>query len=215
MSWATSTTDLRTLLSDGATDRHRFRKRVFGECNGTNTKFKTFEFRRVTDFTTATAPFGVYKNGVLVSVASDFPDSGDFVLTTAPVDGDVIEASYYVQWFKDAELNSFLGEASGWLGLGVAAVANIPDGLIPAALKYAASQAYLKMAMRWREHKSEEFRLEDAPDPKRPTMTDEFIKMAEAFKKEARQLRDDFYTRQGQSLSPLHATVTGNVRKMP
>jgi hypothetical protein len=212
MSWATPTADLRTLLSDGATDRYRYRKRVFGELNGTNVMFKTFEFRRVTDFTTAATPLGVYLNGVRLlpaAIASDYPNTGEFTLVTAPIDGDVIECSYYVQWFLDSELTDFVVKATNWLGLG-SIPANVPDGLIPAAMKFASAEAYLKMAMRWREHLSDTYRVEDSPK-EGTTVGDEYIKMSELFRKEATQNRDEYYRRQGQPLQPLWGVVVGNV----
>lgn len=217
MSWTTSTADLRTLLSDGPTDRYRFRKRVFGELNGTNTLFKTFEFRRVTDFTTAALPLGVFKNGTLLStsaIAADYASSGEFALVSAPIDGDIIEASYYIQWFTDAELNEFLLRATNWLGLGDQ-VANVPDGLIPAAKEFAAAQAYLKMAIRWAEHMSEIYRVEDAPDKSTTDKIQSFRDLAEMHSKTAKSYRDDFYTRQGQNLQPLFGTISGAVRTMP
>ena len=213
MSWTTSLTDLRTLLSDGPTDRFRFRKRCFGETNGVNMLFKTYEFRRITNFTSATTPLGVYKNGVLYSgsdFTSDSPDTGDFKLKLAPADSDLIEASYYVQWFLDTEINLFLKYASLWL-TSSEAIANTPPGLIPAALKYAAAEAYLKMAMRWREHYSEMYRVEDAPDPEQKGMADEYVKMSESFREQATKNRDEYYTRQGQSLQPLFSAAIGHV----
>lgn len=217
MSWTTATVDLRRQLSDGATDRHRYRKRLLGEINGTNKSFKTLEFRRISNFTTAAAPLGVYKNGVrlaLVDIAADYPDSGEVELLAAPVDGDVLEASYYVQWFLDSELDDFLVKAMNWLGLG-STVANLEEGLRPAALKYAAAQGYMKLAVRFAEAMSETFRLEDAPSDKVKTPAEQFAKFADMFTKEAEKLRDDFYKRQGQSNAPLFAVVQGNTRHIP
>ena len=115
--WTTALQDLRNHLSDGATDRYHFRKRCFGEIDGTNTRFKTFEFRRVTDFTQEE---GVYINGVLQpasGVSSDSLIPGEFILQTAPSDGSIVEASYYTQWFLDSELEDFLKQSSRWLSL--------------------------------------------------------------------------------------------------
>lgn len=50
MSWTTAASDLRTSLSDNSKDKHCYRKSVFGELNGTNTRFKTLEFRRINNF---------------------------------------------------------------------------------------------------------------------------------------------------------------------
>lgn len=214
MPWLTAIPDLRIELSDGETDRYHFRKQVFGELNGTNTLFKTFEFRRITNFTTT---LGVFLNGYLLpvsGVSSDQLSTGVFTLITPPVDGDSLEASYYTQWFIDSELEEFLIGASRWL-LSTDDYTVVPGGLIPAALSYAKSRAYTKMAQRWRNYYSEMYKVEDAPQEKASGNVDSFIKMAEYFKKEATESRDEYYKRQGQALQPLFATISGSVRNMP
>ena len=218
--WTTAVDDLRTLLSDGPEDRYNSRKQCFGEVNGTNLIFRTFEFRRITDFTTAVAPLGVYIDGVRLDpsvIANDYINIGEFVLAgsgSAPINGSVVEASYYNQWFLDAELQTFLVIATNWLNSGSLYV-NTPSGLIPASLKYAAAEAYLKMAQRWRTWMSEMYRVED--EPKRPGdgPVESFIKMATTFRDEAEKARKEFYTRQDRNLQPLFGSVIGNVRPLP
>jgi hypothetical protein len=210
MSWTTAITEFRTNLSDGATDKLRYRKRVFDQANGVNTRFKTFEFRRITDFTSAVAPLGVYVNGVAATVTTDFPEVGEFVLTSAPANGDTIEASYYIQWFQDSELTVFLNLASQWLGLGSDHLTMV-DGLRPAAMQYAMAGAYQKLALRFAEHISEMYRLEDAKDPKLNAVIDGYRKAAEVCRKEADDLKKNFYTRQGQSLQPYFSNISGVV----
>jgi hypothetical protein len=219
MSWSTAVSDLRTLLSDGPTDRYSSRKRCFGEINGTNQTFKTFEFRRITDFTTASAPQGVYVSGTLVpasGIQADYVSTGEFTFTTSyiPVDGQLVEASYYSQWFLDNELQTFLATASNWL------ISNsdwtvIAPGLWPCALKYAAAEAYLKMSIRWRTFLSEMYRVEDEPHKPGMAPADDYAKMSETFREQALKARDEFYTRQGRSLQPLFSSVIGNAPKMP
>lgn len=218
--WITAVFDLRTLLSDGPEDRYNSRKRCFGEVNGTNNTFRTFEFRRITDFTTATTPLGVYINGTRLSesdISTDYLNTGEFVIGASgsiPVDGDVVEASYFNQWFLDSELQGFLKVASNWL-TSSDDYTQIVGGLTPSALKYAASEAYLKLAIRWRTFLSEQYRVEDEPKKPGTGPADEFIKMANTFRQEALKSRDEFYTRQGQALQPLFGSVLGNVRRMP
>lgn len=218
--WITAVFDLRTLLSDGPEDRYNSRKRCFGEVNGTNNTFRTFEFRRITDFTTATTPLGVYINGTRLSesdISTDYLNTGEFVIGASgsiPVDGDVVEASYFNQWFLDSELQDFLKVASNWL-TSSDDYTQIVGGLTPSALKYAASEAYLKLAIRWRTFLSEQYRVEDEPKKPGTGPADEFIKMADTFREEALKSRDEFYTRQGQALQPLFGSVLGNVRRMP
>lgn len=212
MAWTTASADLRNLLSDTSTDRLAFRKQVIGELDGTNLVFKTFEFRRLTDFTTATAPLGIYLNGVLQAtsaITSDDLTSGVFVLTTAPTVNDRLEAAYYYQWFLDTEIDDFVLKASNWLG--ILDPTTIPFGLQSAALHFAAQGAYLKQAMRWRLNSSATYRMEDAPDPKQKGLTDEYTRLAEFMNKKAHQLRDDYYTRQGQNLQPLTGYSLGRV----
>jgi hypothetical protein len=212
--WLTGKQDLRIALSDGPTDRYHFRKRVFGELNGSNLRFKTFEFRRITDFTLSP---GVFLNGVLLPVSSVSTDSiltGEFILTTPPIDGDVLEASYYTQWFLDAELDDFLVDSSRWC-LSIDDFTQTPPGLISATKSYACSRAYLKMSQRWRDYVSSVYKVEDAPkDPASGPVSD-FIKMAKTFREEAEAQRKEFYKRQDQPLQPLFGIVRGNVRSMP
>jgi hypothetical protein len=219
MTWSTAVSDLRTLLSDGPTDRYNSRKRCFGEVNGMNSMFRTFEFRRITDFTQSSLPLGVYKNGSIIpatGISQDFVATGEFILNTSfiPVDGDIIEASYYNQWFIDSELQEFLTTASNWLTSQVD-YTQIPNGLWPSALKYAAAEAYLKMAVRWKTFLSEIYRVEDEPKKPGTGPADEYTKMSEIFREEALKARDEFYTRQGRNLQPLFGSVLGNVKPMP
>jgi hypothetical protein len=211
MIWANPEIDLRTLLSDGSEDKLRYRKRVFGEVNGNNTRFKTLEFRRVTDFTSAEDPLGVWIDGVYQTggISSDSMSTGDFILGSAPSPRSVIEASYYVQWFNDTEIQTFLRASSNWLSLGDD-YTRVVGGLQPAALKYAAADAYQKLSLRWAEHLSETFLLNDAPSEKMFAPVDQYSKMSLAFRKEAEAARDAYYTRAGQNLQPLFGAVLGN-----
>lgn len=215
MSWTDAVLNIKTLLDEGDSDKLVYRKKCFGELNGTNLNFKTFEFRRVTDFTSAEFPLGVWINGALLSsndVTDDFKESGDFQLKVAPVDGDVVEASYYHRWFTDDELIQFLVTASQWLAFGSDYTAT-GEGFRPSALKYAASEAYQKLALRWARRLSEGFLLNDAP------ATDQVGKMIEGYTKaaldyraEAEKIRDDYYSRSGQQKQPLFGFALGTVQ---
>lgn len=211
MSWATALDDLRILLSDGPTDKYNYRKATFPAPNGTNVKFKTYEFRRVTDFTMVASDLGVYVNGALVAVASDNLATGEFTLSVAPSDGDVVQATYYNQWFNNTELESFLKSASNWLAF-ADNYAGVPGGLIPAAKKYAASEAYLKLALRWSQMQSEQYRVEDAVNPRNQAAVDSFMNLSKGLREDATTLRDQYYTRSGQSLQPIFVTIPGGVK---
>lgn len=215
MAWLTAKEDLRVLLSDGPTDRYSFRKQVFGDLNGVNVRFKTFDARRVTNFTQT---LGVFLNGSLLdtsALSTDDTYSGEFVLQTAPLDGDVLEASYYTQWFLDAELDNFLRDAALWT-VGTFDVTQMVNGLIPACKKYAAAEAYLKMAVKWKDHLSSGYKVEDAPNPDADSRTNSFLDMSKAFRQEALDARTEYYqTRQGQAFQPLFGSIAGRVRSMP
>jgi hypothetical protein len=218
MSWTTAVTDLRTLLSDGAKDRYAYRKKCFGSVDGTNAMFKTLEFRRVSDFTDANSasPLGVYVSGVRVAtadVSSDDIASGEFTLALPPTPDQSVEATYYYRWFIDTELETFLTAASEWLGLSTD-YAQIPEGLRPSAKYYAAQEAMHKMAARWVERLSEQYLVEDAPDHKNMGVAGTYRQLAEDYKKKSVELRDQYYTRQGQSLAPLYGNNFGSVREV-
>lgn len=209
MNWSTANAELRMLLSDGATDKLAHRKAVFGNINGVNAAFKTLEFRRVATLVGAVAPLGVYVNNTLVSVASDDVASGEFVLSAAPLDGVELRASYYYQWFTDAEITSFIKD-----GTRFATAAEDPtlviEGLRQSALQYAAYDAYQKLAIRWTQRLSDVYRVEDSAGDK--PVENPFFKLASACRKCAKELRDDYYQTQGQQYRPGFGFAFGSVR---
>lgn len=215
MQWSTSVADLRSWLNDGPTDKLASRKRCLGRIEGANKIFKTFEFRRVTNLTTADSPFGVYvgptQMGTLVTVDADNVAMGEFILNVAP-DGPntVVEATYYYQYFLDSELAQFLKNAAQWLG-GTDAL-TIAPGLQPAALAYASFIGMKKLAQKSTDYISQTYLLQDQPGSKNTDLISNFIKLADEYFKDATKMRDDFYTRQGQSLAPLFGTVVGNIK---
>jgi hypothetical protein len=213
--WAAPELDLRRTLNDGPTDKLRHRKAVFGQVNGTNDTFKTLEFRRITDFTNPTAPEGVFVNNALVTVGDDNPLVGEFVVDQAPSDGDMIQATYYIQYFVDTELQGFLADANEWLGFGTD-YTNMDPGLRPAALQYGAYLGYQKLAMRFHENLSETFRLEDSPASKNIEYLTWLNSMADGFLKRATSLRKTFYERNDQASAPLYGVAFGRVpRNVP
>ena len=214
MSWLTAVDDLRKILSDGPTDKLRYRKKVIGIQDGTNVTFKTFEFRRVTDLTTATAPYGVYIDDVPVAVASDdFSVTGEFTLVDPPTDGQAVRCTYFIQWFLDEELQEFLTSAAQWIGLANDYV-NIPVDLQPAAKEYAASQAFQKLVLRWSENMAEVYQLFDAPDERRFDPIKSYMDISKAKFDLALKLRDDAYSRKGKSLAPRTGVVAGRVQNV-
>lgn len=215
MTWADPVGDLRKTLSDGPSDKLRYRKKVIGIQDGTNVTFKTFEFRRTTDLSTATTPEGVYVDDVLASVASDDPSlTGEFTLATAPTDGQTVRATYFIQWFTDAELETFLEGAAQWIGFG-SAYASIPLDLQPSAKEYAASMAFQKLVLRWSENMAEVYQLFDAPDERRFDPIKHYMDISKMKYDLALALRDDVYkNRKGQALAPRTGVVAGHVQNV-
>jgi hypothetical protein len=219
MGWtvaADAITGLRALINDGPTDKRALNKKVLGVADGVNVIFTTFENRRVGDFLSPAFPLGLYLSGIPLTgaqVVQDDPESGVFQLSPGvyTANRQSLTASYYYQWFKDEELSEFLTEACRWLGQGDNFV-GLDPGLNAAVLRYAAQCAYEKAAMRYSVRMSETYQLEDAPSEDILNSIKAFKDMAEGFMDKAKEMRDDFYTRQGQSLAPNFSFALGRVR---
>lgn len=215
MAYLTGRQDLTIRISDGPTDRLNFSKRCFGIVNGVNTNFKTFDARRYTNFTQVP---GILINGIVQGpqfIISDDPISGQFTLdpSIAPVDGDVVEATYYNRYFLDAELDNML-QMSVRILFGVDDISTIPLGLVPAAIEYAAGNCYTKLAERFATMISSGYRVEDAPDDQDNGPVERYTKLADgAFDKSEKMIKL-FYTRQGQNLQPLFGVNPGRVRNI-
>ena len=217
MPWLTAIADLRTLISDGNADKLRYRKKILGKVDSVNTVFKTLEKRRLTNLKTETdATLGVFINGVRLSqvtgIVSDNPTVGEVNLTAAPAPGDFVESTYYIQWFLDSELTTFMTQAAQWLGFG--AMDQIPPGLQPSAMYYGAQESYHKLALRWAETISDEFKLSDAPDREVQTPMDMYRSLANDAKKKSVELRDQFYSGKGEEKKGLSVSLLGGVRRV-
>lgn len=225
MSWSTTQIAIaaaRIALSDGPTDKLVSDKKVLGTHNGVNLRFKTFERRRVTNFTVAPSagsPEGVYLGGVLIATSgftADDPLSGSFVLNGTPIadDGKELVATYYHQYFLDAELDNFLMNAAGFMSIGTD-YTQIPNGLVPAALAHVKYQAYDFLADWFLRSASEAYMLEDAPGEKKNVGTVQaYAARAKSSLTLATTLRDDFYKRQGQAGAPIWGNAGGRVREI-
>jgi hypothetical protein len=212
----TARSELRILISDNINDKQAYRKEVFGDIDAANTVYKTLEDRRVTDFTTAVAPQGVYLDNTIVAPSDVIKDdvvTGEFVLRTAPAQPKKVRATYYSQWFLDVEIDQFIVSASQWC-LSQDAITGIPDGLIPAVLHFAAGEAYLKLSLKWARRLSEEFRTEDAEDKERFGIVQAYQASAKAEKATAQNFRQNYYQRNDQARAPLYTSTAGNVRRV-
>lgn len=213
--WTTAIADVRKIISDGPTDKLCYRKKVIGEVNGANLTFKTFEMRRISDLVAPISPAGVFDDaGVAIPVSSDDATSGQFVVTTAPINGTSVVATYYYQWFTDDELSEFLTDASEWIGNGTD-YSTIGEGLRPGAKEFAAHKAYQKLVSKMAVQLAETYQLYDAPDGKRFDPVAAYMKISKDKFDLATKLRDDFYTRKGQALAPRSVSIPGRVRDVP
>lgn len=211
MSWTTSNSDLRALISDGAQDKYSFRKALFGNLNGTNKSFKTLDQKRITDFSASpAAPLGVFINNVAATVDTDYPIEGELVLHTAPANGDLVEASYYSQWFLDAEINEFLTTSTQWCA-SVDDVTSIESGLRPAILHYAASQAYQRLSLWFVRNLAATYKNEDDKTGGINPQAKLYAQSATSEMKLAETLRSQFYTRNDKYKSPMTRSLSGRV----
>lgn len=216
MSWTNAVYVLRQKINDGPTDKLRALKKCFGNVDGVNASFKTFEFRRITDFTQPEYPEGVYIDGAVQpasGVIQDFSDTGFFKMYVAPSANQIVEATYYIQWFLDQELDAFLKTSYNWL-LSSDNYPECPDGLKPCVLSYAAGEAYQKLALKYSESQAEVYQAQGAPAEDASTPAQMYSALSKMFFKEATTRRDEFYTRQGRPLQPLRGYNKGNVPKV-
>lgn len=215
MPYLTGRQDLTIRISDGPTDRLNYQKRCFGAVNGTNLNFKTFDARRYTKFTQQP---GVLINGIVQGpqfITYDDPISGQFILdpSIVPVDGDVVEATYYSRYFLDAELDNALQMSSRIL-FSTDHISDIPLGLVPAAIEYAAANCYKKLAERFATMISSGYKVEDAPSDQDKGPVQYYTDMANGAFAEVDKMITLFYTRQGQNRQPLIGVAIGRVRNV-
>jgi len=205
MSWLDPELDLRTLLSDGAVDKLCYQKKVFGSINGVNATFKTFE-NRIVD-----ASLLVYVDDVSVSIVSTDFIVGTFNVTAPPPSNSVVRATYYWQYFTDAELATFLIFASSSVGNGIDAT-TVSSDLIPAAIHYAAGKAYEKLASRAMEPISTEYLLEEIGQKTSLPVerSRQWKSMSDNMYATAKRLMDEVYTAFGKREQPAYGTIQGN-----
>jgi hypothetical protein len=136
---SSATVSLRRRLSDGPDDKYVHQMEVDPEPDGTLTVFAVPDSRLVADTLELTL------DGVpAVPDVIDLP-AGRFSLA-APDSNQKLRASYYFQWFTDAELQDFLGSASNLLGYTGVEDTTLPLGLHPPTLGFACYYAYMKKA---------------------------------------------------------------------
>lgn len=145
-SWAhaSSVASLRSLLGDGASDKFEFRTTAVPAPDGVTRRF----FLGRTRVVEGTAV--VYENSVSGAPVIDASlGSADFA--DAPAPSGTVEASFYYQWFTDAELRQFLTLAANTLRYETADDVTLPPGLRPALLDFACYHAYMRKAAEYAE----------------------------------------------------------------
>lgn len=130
---------LRRRLSDGADDKYVHQMEVDPEPDGIQTTFAVPDSRLVADSLELTL-----EGSPVTPDTVDHP-AGRFTLA-APDANQKLRASYYFQWFTDAELEDFLGQASNMVGYDGVEDESLPFGLRPATLTYACYFACMKKA---------------------------------------------------------------------
>lgn len=131
----------------------------------------------------------------------DVDTNGNFTLPVAPVIS--LRVSYAWQYLSDGEINQFVDEARQWLRE-FATVAQVPDGLVPALVDYAAHKALLALG------RSAILAPVHAGDA-----DVDWSKLAAGYQKAADQMyalatkeREVFYTQGPEALDPTAISIT-------
>lgn len=215
MSYVDAIKELRQMLSDTETHKRSSRKKIIGNIDGQNTKFRSFDKRIIP------STLEVYVNGAKIVSSIDDAVAGELSLGSAPPINSKVEATYYWQWWLDGELKTFLNkgaESTGQFSNNTPdnSYMSIQPGLKTAALKFAASMAIDSVIqyMINRKH-SGEFLLEQDgnKDDGYSSMIDAMRRQAEKYWKEAVFHRDDFYKRLGARNAPAFANKFGAVKR--
>lgn len=138
---ASAVSSLRSLLGDGVTDKYEFKTDVFPTPDGVTRRFFVGETRLVPD------TLEVYEASVEVAV-SGTPDyvKGSFDLAVAPSGNTSLTASFYFQWFTDAELQSFMDTSTNILGFTDITDPALVSGIRTVIMHFAAYNAYMRKA---------------------------------------------------------------------
>lgn len=137
---------LRSLLGDGPADKFEFKAPVYPTPDSVTTRFFVGQTRLVA------GSLEVYHNGMQVdpSGVTDIDTAkGSFTRVPAP-SGEVL-ASFYYQWFTDAELVEFLNEATTMLSLSETVSGDFAIGLRPTLMQFACYNAYMRKAAEFAE----------------------------------------------------------------
>jgi hypothetical protein len=142
---SSATSSLRSLLGDNVTDKFEFKSDVYPTPDGVTRRFFVGQTRLVADATE------IYHDGSLVTVSDIDLERGAFTYPASgtPVMG-LLQASFYYQWFTDAELVAFLTEASNMLDI-ESPSGDFSVGLRPTLMSWACYNAYMRKAAEFAE----------------------------------------------------------------
>ena len=191
-----------------------------GNSDGNNTVFFTYDKKFFPD------TLEIYINDELVTSGYTVSSEtiGQITFDSAPDINSEVRASYYWQWWTDADLKNFLNKGAEQIGISIASVTNaasdtaylqVPGGLKTPTLLFAAYLANTSLVsyLVTRKHSSE-FLLEQ--DGNTDSGYNETVKLlkdsADSFMKQSIDLADRFYKRQGRQFAPAFGIKNVNTK---
>ncbi len=180
--------------------------------DGANTKFRLKSIPLVGTTTPGSVYITIIGTGAAYRTQSGFTVN-DFtlgLLTFSPApnpgtgQGAGVYASYNYYWFSDAKYTEFLNEAYSDLSLNAAVdPTQIPLGLEPAMLQYALARFFKARASQYMErYSSSGGEAGQAVE----SVSKGYLQAASQAEKRGDTLRDSFYKKQGQQLTPAFQT---------
>jgi hypothetical protein len=215
MSYDSAITELRQLLSDSDKHKRASKKKLIGNVNGDNKSFQTYDKRVLED------GMEVFVADISVDFSLDDATAGLVTINTAPDKNTTVTASYYYQWWLDAEIKTFLNKGAESCSqfdntAPEEAYLQINGGLKGAALYLAASYAMdsLVAYLVNRRHSQEYLIEEDGNDDNKFSSTiAAMTEQSKFFWEKGTWLRDDFYKRQGKRNAPAFGIKTVTQRR--
>lgn len=191
---------LRNVANDRADSKFVYREKPSGLQDGVNKLF------RFLDRNLVVPTWKIHLDAAEKSNPADWQvvdaATGQFQFTTAPPVTVAITGSYFYQDLSDAALVTYLILAAQREGFDTAFGIDIPSGLQPAIVYFAAADAYYALAREFAE------RFDWSVESKTVSMqaiADKYNALAKDFESRGIVARDDFYKRQGRREAPASA----------
>ena len=131
--------------------------------------------------------------------------NGILTFSPAPSNGAQVLVDYNYYWFADAFYNEFLTQAAQMALAGTTDSTSVPEGLKEAMMQYALYLFYGARASQYAERYSSSG---GEAGQSVESVAKVYLSLANAAKKRADEIRDDYYKRQGQRHAPASATVS-------